>query len=157
MSHYICRICNSDSREEIEQLLNQRLQYREIAKTYLDSFDCDLHLLEQSIAGHKKHIPKKLTQQEDELLGKLEKGEVGIDEMSRIVAVKVFDKMLKNPDDFRFIDFFRTELLKLKAEENKVKDDWSKEIIARMFSGHLPPRECPHCGKNVLNTHTLSS
>ena len=141
MTHYACRICNSEVREVIEELLGQNFQYRVIANKFLFTFDCDLHLLEQSIANHRKHIRKALTHQEQELLKKLEKGEVGIDEMSRIVAVKVFKKMLKNPDDFRFIDFFRTELLKIKAEE----------LLMRVFAGNPPPLICPHCKKPTVS------
>ena len=109
--------------------------------------------------GGKKVKPKfnskgkqirTLTEEEELFLKKLEKGEVSLAEASKLVAAKVFRKMLEYPDDVKFIDFFRTELLKLKESENKVKETWSKEIIARMFAGHLPPQICPHCGKSTV-------
>lgn len=146
MSHYSCRICNSERKEEIEQLLKDKVQYRKIAQLFEDDFDCDLHLLEQSIASHKKHIPKELTEAEKILLDRLSRGEATLEETSRVVAVKVFEKMLKNPDDFKFIDFFRAELLRLKQEETEIKESWGKEIIARLFAGKLPPPICPDCG-----------
>lgn len=153
MSHYACRICNSDYREDIELMLSQKVPLREIAKQFKNSFDTDdIHLLEQSIASHKKHIPKQLTADEKDLLNRMSKGEVSFEEVSRIVAVKVFEKMLKNPDDFRYIDFFRTELLKIKQEETQIKDAWAKELIARMFSGKLPPSKCVNCGYSFMET-----
>lgn len=93
---------------------------------------------------------RTLTEEEEIFLAKLGKGEVSLAEASKLVAAKVFRKMLENPDDVKFIDFFRTELLKQKESENKVKETWSKEIIARMFAGHLPPQICPHCGKSTV-------
>ena len=93
---------------------------------------------------------KLLSEAEEKFLAKLEKGEVSLADASKLVATKVFRKMLEYPDDVKFIDFFRTELLKLKQDENKVKETWSKELIARMFAGHLPPNICPHCGKSTV-------
>lgn len=93
---------------------------------------------------------RELTAEEEALLDKLEKGEVGLTEMSRLVARQVFTKMLKNPNDFKFIDFFRTELLRQKDEENKIKDKWAGELINRMFAGKLPPRICPNCGADLV-------
>ncbi|OGH18809.1 MAG: hypothetical protein A3F31_04510 [Candidatus Levybacteria bacterium RIFCSPHIGHO2_12_FULL_38_12] len=151
MSNYACRICSSENRVNIEKLLAQKVPFREIAKQYKNSFDIDdIHLLEQSVSSHRKHIPKELTADEKELLNRMSKGEASFEEVSRVVAVKVFEKMLKNPDDFRYIDFFRTELLKIKQEETQVKETWAKEIIARVFSGKLPLRDCPKCGHSLL-------
>lgn len=157
MNHYACRICNSEYKEDIEQMLIDKMQYRKIAQVFEEYFECDLHLLEQSIANHKNHIPKELTQEEKDLLKRFEKGEVALDEISKIVAVKVFEKMLKNPDDFRFIDFFRTELLKIKQEETQIKDQWAKELIGRFFAGKLPPPKCPDCGHNFMETITTEA
>jgi len=91
---------------------------------------------------------KELTAEEEALLDRIEQGKVGIDEMRTLIARRVFEKMLKNPDDFKFLDFFRVELLKAKQEENKIKESWAKELIGKMFAGKLPPRECPQCGYN---------
>lgn len=151
MNHYTCRICNSESKEDIEQMLFQKIPFREIAKKFQNSFDTDdIHLLEQSVSSHKKHIPKELTVDDKELLKRMSKGEVPFEEMSRVVAVKVFEKMLKNPDDFRYIDFFRTELLKIKQEETLSHDNWAKEVVGRLFSGKLPLRDCPNCRHSLL-------
>src|SRR3989344_6311122 len=153
MSNYSCRICRSEYREDIEKLLSQKLSYRDIAKQHIDSFDCDLHLLEQSIGIHqKKHISHALTAEEMTFLGRLQRGEVGLDEASRVVAVRVFENMLRNPHDVKFIDFFRVEYLRMKQEENRVKDQWSKEVIARFFAGKLPNAVCSHCGKSTVES-----
>lgn len=95
-------------------------------------------------------VERELTDDENKLLDKLEKGEIGIKEMSGIVARKVFEKMLKNPDSFKFIDFFRSELLRQKEEETKIKDNHAREIINRFFAGKLPARYCPNCGHDMM-------
>ena len=95
---------------------------------------------------------KELSSEEMAFLDKLTKGEVSITEMSRFVGRQVFEKMLRNPNDIRFIDFFRTELIRQKEDESKVKDAWAKEVIARFFAGKLPPRFCPKCGHDLSVT-----
>ena len=62
----------------------------------------------------KKPEERKLSKEEKDLLNKLKSGEAGIEETGRIVAVRVFEQMLKNPDRFVFADFIKTELLKIK-------------------------------------------
>lgn len=115
---------------------------------------------EEGLARHRafsegmkseKNKPKELNRDETRFLDRLEKGEASLSDASRFVAVRVFKRMLEHPDDIKFIDFFRTELLKLKSEENKIKDNWSKEIVMRMFAGKLPPQSCPHCGKRIVS------
>lgn len=95
-----------------------------------------------------ERVAKELSAEELSLLERLKRGEAGISDVSGVVAAKVFEKMLQFPDDFRFIDFFRTELLRQKNEENQIRDKWAREIINRMFAGKLPPREitCEKCG-----------
>jgi len=141
-----CRICYTKFRDEIEQLMRDDTPMVHIARKYSDSMGVDTHLLEQSIASHKKHIPNELTVEDKLLIDRFRKGEVSIDEVSRIVAVKVFEKMLKNPEQFRFIDYFRTELLRLKEEESNIQNNIYKELIDRFFGGVLPSRYCKKCG-----------
>lgn len=159
MSHYSCRICVSENRKGIEQMLIDKLPYRKIAQRYLKSFDCDLHALEQSIANHKKHLPRELTEAENILLDRLARGEVSLEETSKIVAVKVFEKILKNPDDPsitpKLRDFISLHMVKIKEEENKTKEMWGNELLTRMFAGRLPPPVCPDCGKNFMESNNL--
>lgn len=98
---------------------------------------------------------KKLSTEEIELLDRLGKGTVGIEEMSNLIAVRVFEKMLKYPDDFRFLDFFRAQLLKLKEQESKNKEKWGNELLSKMFAGKLPPPVCPTCGHNFMETEIV--
>lgn len=98
-----------------------------------------------------KKRSKTLTSEEEMFLENLGAGTVSLEDASKMVAVRVFRKMLENPDDVKFIDFFRTELLRLKQDENKVKETWGKEVIARMFAGKLPPSVCPRCGTQLIN------
>jgi hypothetical protein len=147
--HYACRICNSEHKKVIEDLLSKKIRYRDIARKFINGFDCDLHLLEQSIASHKNHIEKELSDEEIKLLDRIKNGEIELNEISRIVAAKVFEKMLKNPNDWHYLDFFRIELLKIKQEETQLKENWAKELVNRMFMGKLPPQYCPKCGYNL--------
>lgn len=105
--------------------------------------------------GRKPISERELSRKEKELLKRISNGEVSLEEATRVVAVRVFENMLKNPQDAKFIDFFRAEWLKLKQEENKIKDTWGKEIIARFFAGKLPPKFCPHCGKATVDSVVL--
>ena len=94
----------------------------------------------------------KLTKEEKEFLDGLKQGKVGLSETSKIVAVRVFENMLKHPQDWAYLDFFRTELLRIKNEDTQLKDAWAKEIIGRFFAGKLPPRVCPECGYSLITT-----
>jgi hypothetical protein len=89
---------------------------------------------------------KELTEEELQFIEKLRKGEASLEETSRLVAARVFEQMLKFPDKFQYLDFFRTELLKMKKEESQLKENWAKQLINRMFMGKLPPSKCPSCG-----------
>jgi hypothetical protein len=89
---------------------------------------------------------KKLTKAEEAFLDGIKKGSIPLEEASKVIASMVFEKMLRNPEDIRFIDFFRTELLKLKQQESQDRNNLALEMINRMFSGNLPPKICPKCG-----------
>lgn len=155
MAHYNCRVCKSKDRIEIEKALSSGQEFREVAKTFLNQFDCSLHLLEQSLATHfKKHISKndstELNPQELELLERFEKGELGFDEMQRQLAVRAFAKILKNPDSIQIRDWLQSELLKIKQQELAERNNWATELMHRMFSGHLPPKKCVKCGHSFI-------
>lgn len=150
---YRCRVCQSDYREGIEGMVGDGMRYRDVAREFLDCFECDLHALEQSIATHcKRHLPEpahELTEKELELLERFRLGKVETDEMSRLVAVKVFEKILRNPDDIKFIDFFRMEMLKIKRKEQEDRSRNQQELINRFFSGKLPAN-CSDCGSQLF-------
>lgn len=143
-----CRICYTKYRGEIEQLMLNGTPMVQIARQYSESMTIDVHLLEQSIASHRKHIPKELTEEEKLFLNRIQSGEAGIEEISRIVAARVLENILLNPDDVRFVDFYRSQLLLMNEEKQRTQDAWAKEVICRMFSGHLPPKDitCLRCG-----------
>ena len=74
-----------------------------------------------------------------------------------MVAVKVFEKMLKYPDDFKFYDFYQSQMLQLKKEEQQSKTTMAMELINRLFNGQLPPTHCPNCGHEVIKMETVVS
>jgi hypothetical protein len=93
----------------------------------------------------------KLTKNEREFLEELREGTKGIEDIARIVAVKVFEKMLKYPDDFKFYDFYQSQILKLKKEEQANKKTVMETLINQMFAGKLPPTHCPKCGTEIIH------
>ena len=103
-----------------------------------------------SKAGFYPKRATKLTAEEKEFLKELKEGTKGVDDIARLVAVKVFEKMLKYPDDFKFYDFYQAQMLKLKKEEQTNKNTVAMELINRMFGGQLPPTHCPNCGTEVI-------
>lgn len=102
----------------------------------------------------KEKKPQKLSQEEKDFLADLRSGKKDISEISRLVAVKVFEKMLKYPDDFKFYDFYQAQLLQLKKEEQDNKNTIAMELINRLFNGQLPPTHCPKCGAEIFKMET---
>lgn len=124
--------------------MNMQYLYKKLNKMYPkgDSLETDSKPQNDEI---------KLSKEEKDLLARLATGEASIEEVSRAVAVKVFEKMLRNPHKFQYADFIKTELLKVKKEESVTRDNFARELIVRMFAGKLPPKTCPNCG-HVLFT-----
>jgi len=100
---------------------------------------------------------QKLSDTEKQFLEDLKTGKKDISEISRMVAVKVFEKMLKYPDDFKFYDFYQAQLLQLKQEEAKSKNTLAMELINRLFNGKLPPTHCPNCGFEIIKMETTQA
>jgi|SRR3989344_2539883 len=122
MSHYTCRICNSDERKAIEARLSQKVPYRTVALEFMIAFECDLHLLEQSIGNHaKKHLPKELTKEEQALLERVKKGEVSRDEMQIFIATRAFENAMRNPERLSFNHFIKLQQLKMRKEKMETK------------------------------------
>lgn len=120
MFHAGCRVCISEYKKAVEKLLSQRLGFRAIARKYQKAFNIDLHLLEQSIGTHyKKHRPKELTKEEKELLERVRKDEVSIDEIQRFVRAKAVENMLMNPHRLTFNHFIKLQQLQMREVKMK--------------------------------------
>lgn len=117
--------------------------------------------LESSKPGRKpKEKPlsfktRDLTGGERRLLRRFENGEVTLDEVSRKIATLAFKNILENPASVKYADFLKTELLKIKQEEGKFKEAWGKELLQRVFSGKLPPHQCPKCGHSLMEKSSI--
>ena len=105
--------------------------------------------------GEKK--PQKLTEEEKQFLEDIRSGKKDLNEISKLVAVKVFEKMLKYPDNFKFYDFYQSQMLQLKQEEAKSKNTMAMELINRLFNGQLPPTHCPNCGHEIIKLETVAA
>ncbi len=107
--------------------------------------------------GKVEKKAKRLSPQEKQFLKDLAAGKVGIEEASRLIAVRVFEKMLKYPDQFKFYDFYQSQLLKIKEKEAEDKQTRAMELINRLFSGKLPPPNCPKCGTELYKPIQMES
>ncbi|MBK9272858.1 MAG: hypothetical protein IPM48_14840 [Saprospiraceae bacterium] len=106
----------------------------------------------KSGAGKAKEKDEvKLSREEKKFLKNLKNGKASLEEASRFVAVRAFEKMLKNPGDVKFLDFFRVELLKIKKMEAETKKTWAIQLVNRLWGGaELPPPVCPYCDKELI-------
>lgn len=105
----------------------------------------------QAANARKKETEVKLSKDEKKLIRDLKDGKASLEDASRLVAVKVFEKMFKNPDNVKFLDFFRVELLKIKKMEAETKKTWAMQLVSRMFGGaELPPPVCPKCNHELV-------
>ncbi len=159
-----CRICVSETsiRGSIERELLKGKTYRVVAKQFSEHFKVDLHNLEQSIGNHyRNHLGKNnqteesLSQEELNFLERVGKGEVSLEEATRVVAKKAFEKILKNPNSIKVENWLQSELLKIKRQEVENQNSWRMELIDRMWLGQLPPQACPKCGHNWYKDHPL--
>lgn len=151
MANYHCRVCKSKVKKDVEQAISEGQSFRDVAKHYLDKFDCDLHLLEQSIAVHiKKHLNNsshstELTQEDIELLERFRKGHLSFGEMQRELAARAFAKILKSPDSIHIRDWLQSEMIKIKRSELGERTRALEEAVSKLFGGHLPEK-CSNCG-----------
>lgn len=97
----------------------------------------------------------ELTWKEKKLIKDIAEGTVDMEQASRVIASKAFEKLLKFPDSASFTSFIQSELLKLKKQELTDKNTWAMELVNRMFNGELPPRVCPHCGTVLVKLPEL--
>lgn len=150
MTSYNCRICKSKFKEEVEQVISEGKGFREAAKQFLNYFDCDLHLLEQSISTHiKRHqnISRKssdLTGEDLELIGKFRKGNLSFNEMQRELAARAFEKILRNPESVHVRDWLQSEMVKIKKSELSERTAALEHFVGRLFGGYLPDK-CSNC------------
>jgi hypothetical protein len=97
----------------------------------------------------------KLSAKEKQLIKDIAEGKVDLEDASRVIASKAFEKLLKFPDSASFTNFIQSELLKLKRQELTDKNTWAMELVNRMFNGVLPPRICPSCGEVLVKLPVL--
>lgn len=150
-----CRICRADPeiRDQIEKALLQERKVRDVAREFLAFFDCNLHLLEQSLSTHfKRHRDRHLTLKDLELLERVEKREVSDTEIYNWIAVRAFENLFRNPDKVKMSDWLRIEALKIKKAKLSSRDDWASKALSTFFGGYIPPKNCPKCGTQLLNS-----
>lgn len=113
------------------------------------------HVPRHGSRGYQGKKAKKLTDEEKQFLVDLSSGKKEVEDIARFVAVRVFEKMLKYPDDFKFYDFYQAQMLKLKKEEQATKNTVAMELITRLFNGQLPPTHCPNCGHEIIKINQI--
>ena len=130
-----------------------KLYYAKTGMTKAGLYRRLARMLKNELAPNSKTTRRaaKLSKEEREFLQELRNGTKGVEDIARLVAVKVFEKMLKYPDDFKFYDFYQSQLLKLKKEEQANKKTVMETLINQMFAGQLPPTHCPKCGTEIIH------
>lgn len=100
--------------------------------------------------------PKKLTladqelnQEELEFLEKFRSGELDFEEAQRMLAYKVFTRILQDPTQLKAADWLRSELVKIKREEMSMKKEEMERSWAMIFGGFMIPDKCPRCQYNL--------
>ncbi len=96
--------------------------------------------------------PKKLTlgdqdlnTEELEFLEKFRSGELDFEEAQRMLAYKVFTRILQDPTQLKAADWLRSELVKIKREEMSMKKEEMERAWAMIFGGFMIPDACPRC------------
>jgi hypothetical protein len=92
---------------------------------------------------------RELTMEDIALLDRLKRGELPFEEMQKEVALRVFEKILRNPSSVQVKDWLQSELVKIKKEESQARIGFMEVFIRKMFSGNLPT-SCKHCGKPLF-------
>jgi len=92
----------------------------------------------------------KLKEDEKLLLIKYERGEVGFDEMQRVLATKMFKRLLTGEDKVTASDWLRSEQIKIRKMEVEDQKTAMEEFLDAMFSGFLPSLTCPYCGESTI-------
>lgn len=100
--------------------------------------------------------PKKLTladqdlnTEELEFLEKFRSGELDFEEAQRMLAYKVFTRILQDPTQLKAADWLRSELVKIKREEMSMKKEDMERSWAMIFGGFMIPDKCPRCQYNL--------
>lgn len=100
--------------------------------------------------------PKKLTladqdlnSEELEFLEKFRSGELDFEEAQRMLAYKVFTRILQDPTQLKAADWLRSELVKIKREEMSMKKEDMERSWAMIFGGFMIPDKCPRCQYNL--------
>lgn len=96
--------------------------------------------------------PKKLTLADQDLdteelafLEKFRSGELDFEEAQRMLAFKVFTRILQDPTQLKAADWLRSELVKIKREEMSMKKEEMERSWAMIFGGFMIPDRCPRC------------
>lgn len=92
---------------------------------------------------------EELNQEELEFLEKFRTGELDFEEAQRMLAYKVFTRILQDPAQLRAADWLRSELVKIKREEMSMKKEEMERSWAMIFGGFMIPDKCPRCQHNL--------
>ena len=115
--------------------------------------DGDMFASKNGISYQGKEMEKKvegeLSDEELKLLERFRNGDMGFNEMQKEVAIRVFEKILKNPESIKVKDWLQSELVKIKKEESQAKIGALETFVRKLFSGNLPTH-CTKCGSALF-------
>ena len=123
-------------------LLLKRLEKKIEDGTYVDTTQDELPSTPQPNDG--------LTEEDLILLERFKDKKLGFDEMHRELAIRAFKKILQNPKEVKVRDWLQSELISIKKDEMSKQSDAMKAFVDGLFSGFIPPENCPNCGTQIV-------
>lgn len=125
--HLGCRICRSELKDEVEKELKKGRRIRDITFEFVNFFEIDLHLLEQSIGNHfRNHYtePHELTDKEKDFLKRVANGTATKEEQVRVIATKAMEKALLYPQTVKITDLLKLEQFRLRKQKAEERVHW---------------------------------
>lgn len=157
MTH-ACKICRSSVLKEVDQLLLDGMQYREIAMKVKDEFpQISHHALEQSIGRHHKgkHTTTLSKGRNNltvlrEVYDLASSGQVTWDQFKEKVRSIGYQNILANPETVGPRDVIALESIESQKNKSEGRLAAMEKSMSALFGGYFKPHICPKCGEIML-------
>lgn len=153
-----CKICRASALKEIDQLLLDGRQYRDIALKVEKEFPgVSLHALEQSIGRHhKSKHTATLSKGKDNMVALKEaydlatSGQVSWDQFKEKVRQIGYQNILTNPESVGPREVIALESIESQKNKSEGRLAAMEKSWSAFFGGFLKPHICPKCGDLML-------
>lgn len=153
-----CKVCRSSVLKEVDQLLLDGVQYREISMKVKDEFpQISPHALEQSIGRHHKNKhTATLSKGKDNMIALQEvynlasSGQVTWDQFKEKVRQIGYQNILTNPESVGPREVIALESIESQKNKSEGRLAAMEKSWGIFFGGFLKPHICPKCGDLML-------